>query len=532
MKRRSFIKSVPIALGGLTIQAYANNSLLSSLTNSLTDTDRILIIIQLGGGNDGLNTLIPLDQYSALSLPSVRQNILIPENKVLKLAGTNGATGLHPSMNRIFDLYNDGKLAIIQGVGSPKFSYSHFRATDIWMTGSDPDEIINSGWAGRYLANEFPNYPVGFPNASNPDPLAIRMGGNIVLGLQNQGVPMGIAVSTANDPLNLNGTLFTDPPTNDYMGKEVAYVRELQRQTDKFGDAVKGAADKGANLSSLYPKLPADPGYLMGQQLATVAKLISGGIKTRIFWLTTSGFDTHSAQVVTNDHTIGTHANLLKGVSDAIGAFMDDAKLLGFEDRVAGMTFSEFGRRIISNASGGTDHGAAQPVFIFGSKVVPGIVGNNPTIDPNSNTNSNLPMQYDLRSVYASILADWFCVEQPALDQILFKNFQKLPILDPANCISTYVHEENKKAGESIIMAYPNPCVNSTKIKFETKGGFTLVQLINNEGTVIQDIVSKVMQAGIFEVDCDMQILPAGLYYVRIQNGPLQQVKSVLKLRE
>ena len=137
MKRRSFIQTVPVAVGGMTVTAYGNNPLLSALTSSLTDTDRVLIIVQLNGGNDGLNMVIPLDQYSSLSKASIRQNVLLPEDKVLKLAGTNNATGLHPSMNRLYDLYENGKLSVIQGVGYPKFSYSHFRATDIWMTGAE-----------------------------------------------------------------------------------------------------------------------------------------------------------------------------------------------------------------------------------------------------------------------------------------------------------------------------------------------------------------------------------------------------------
>lgn len=529
MKRRSFLQSVPVAVGGLTVTAYGSSPLLSALSNSLTETDRVLVIVQLGGGNDGLNTVIPLDQYNALSLATVRQNILLPEDKVLKLAGTNDATGLHPAMTRMYDLYDNGKLSIIQGVGYPKFNYSHFRATDIWMSGSDSTEYVYSGWAGRYLGYEFPNYPVGFPNSDMPDPIAIRVGGSVVLGLQNQGQPMAISINNTNDPLNLTGSLFQDPVGNNYMGKELAYVREVQRQTDKFGDSVKAAADKGTNLSSLYPK-STDLGYQLGNQLAIIAKLLHGGIKTRIFWVSTGGYDTHSAQVTASDHTAGAHANLLKGLSDAIGAFMDDIKLLGLEDRVTGMTFSEFGRRIIGNASGGTDHGAAQPMFVFGSKVKPGILGNNPTIDPASNAASNIPMQYDFRSVYASILGDWFCVEESALDQILLRNFQKLPIMDPGNCIPTSVHEHNQSLGQNLVYAYPNPFVQTTKIKFETLGGHTMIQIINNEGSVIKTVLDTELQAGKYDVDCDMEDAAAGLYHVRLQNKSLQQVKTIMKV--
>ncbi len=523
------MQSVPVAVGGITVTAHANSPLLNALSTSLYDTDRVLVIIQLSGGNDGLGTVIPLDQYAALALPSIRERLLIPENKVLKLGGTNDATGLHPSMNRMFDLYNEGKLTVIQSAGYPKFNYSHFRATDIWMSGSDATEYINSGWAGRYLAYEYPNYPVGFPNTGMPDPLGIRVGGNIVLGLQNQGVPMAISITNTSDPLNLTGSLFSDPAPGNYLGKELAYIREVQRQTDKFGDSVKNSADKGNNLSTLYPKSN-EQGYTLGQQLGIVAKLISGGIKTRIFWLSTGGFDTHSGQVNTNDHTTGTHANLLKGLSDAIGAFMDDIKLLGLEDRVLGMTFSEFGRRIISNASGGTDHGAAQPMFVFGKKVVPGVIGKNPVIDPKSTANSNLPMQYDYRSVYASILGDWFCVPDADLQNILVQNFQKLPILDPGNCIPTSVHENNQKLGENLVYAYPNPFVEWTRIKLESYGGHTLVQVINNEGSVIKTLLDGDLQAGKYDIECDLQDAPAGIYYVRMQNGPLQQVKSMIKV--
>lgn len=530
MKRRSFLQSVPVTIGGMTVTAYASNPLLTALENSLYDTDRVLVIIQLSGGNDGLGTVIPLDQYAALSLPTIRQRLLIPENKVLKLGGTNDATGLQPGMTRMYDLYNEGKMAVIQGVGYPKFSYSHFRATDIMMTGADSTAYLNSGWAGRYLSYEWPNYPVGFPNTDMPDPLGIRIGGNVVVGLQNQGVPMAISISNTSDPLNLTGSLFVDPAPSNYLGKELAYVREVQRQTDKYGDSVKNAADKGTNKSALYPKNN-ELGYTLGQQLGIVAKLISGGIKTRIFWLSTGGYDTHSNQANSSDTSTGTHNNLLKGLSDAIGAFMDDVKLLGFENRVLGMTFSEFGRRVIANASGGTDHGAAQPMFVFGAKVKGGVVGTNPVIDPKSNGNSNLPMQYDFRSVYASILGDWFCVPDPDLETILLKNFQKLPILDPGNCIPTSVHEYNNQLGKNLLYAYPNPFVHSTKIKFETFGGHTLIQIINNEGSVIQTLQDGDLTAGSYEVSCNLEEAPAGIYYVRLQNGPLQQVKNMMKVR-
>ncbi len=532
MKRRSFVQSVPLAIGGVSLNAYSASPFFGGLDSLMYDTDRVLVIVQLTGGNDGLNTVIPLDQYATLSLDTIRKNVLLPESSVLKLSGTFGKTGLHPAMNRFSELWDDGQLSIVQGVGYPQFSFSHFRSTDIWITGSDTKEYLNSGWTGRYLNYEYPNFPVGFPNSIMPDPPSIRIGGSVGLGLQNQGVNMGIAINNTKDLLNLTGNIFKDPAPVNCTGKELLYVREVQRQTDKFGDAVELAANKGKNLTSLYPKSsPAEPGAALGSALSIVAKLISGGLKTRVYWVSTGGFDTHSAQVNSTDHTQGNHANLLKGVSDAIYAFTDDLKLLGLSDRVLGMTFSEFGRRIVSNASGGTDHGAAQPMFLFGSKVSSSVIGQNPVIDAASTSKSNLPMQYDFRSVYASILQDWFCVPQPDLDAIMLNNYQQIPILQKSNCIPTSVHDSNNRAGQNLVSAYPNPFVSNTTIKFESLGGHTMIQIISDSGHVIRTLINEHMSAGLYQVNCDLEGMPEGIYYVRLQNESIQQVKSLMKVR-
>lgn len=528
MKRRQFIQSVPVAIGGMSVTSYASTPMLSALTSALYDTDRVLVIVQMSGGNDGLNMVFPLDQYDTLL--SHRSNLLMAQDKILSLSGTNGKTGIHPAMNRFNELWDEKKLSIVQSVGYPSFSFSHFRATDIWMSASDSKEFLNSGWAGRYLNYEYPNYPVGFPNPTLPDPLAIRIGGSVGLGLQNMGVNMGISINNTNDLLNLTGSIYKDQATSDFKGKELLYVREVQRQTDKFGDSVSAGAMKGKNLSTLYPTGSA-PGASLSNALKIVAKLISGGLKTRIYWVSTGGFDTHSNQVSTTDKTTGNHANLLKGVSDSIHAFLDDCKLLGVEDRVAGMTFSEFGRRIKTNASIGTDHGGGQPMFLFGKKIVPGLVGKNPTIDPAATVNSNIPMQYDFRSVYASILQDWFCVPKDDLENVLLKNFQALPLFDPSGCISTDVHDQNNKAGENLIYAYPNPFTTTTKIKIETKGDHTSVQIFNNEGILVKTLYDGILEAGKYDLPCDLEDAPAGTYYARIQNGKLQQVKPIMKMR-
>jgi len=350
------------------------------------------------------------------------------------------------------------------------------------------------------------------------------------LALQNLGVNMAVAINNTDDPLNLTGSVYIDPVTGACSGSKLDFVRTVQRQTDLYGDVINAAAQPGCNLSTLYPS-GNQPGAELAQALKIVAQLICGGLKTRIYWVSETGFDTHAQQTDSVDHSIGAHANLLRGVSDSIRAFQDDVQLLGISERVMGMTFSEFGRRIYSNGSGGTDHGSALPMFLFGDKVVPGMLGTNPVIDPNSTPGTNLAMQYDFRSVYASVLKDWFCLEQTEVDQVLLNTFQPLSLIDPQGCIDASVHEANQGAGEVILDVYPNPFVERTTVRYEATGGRVLLQVYSEQGQLVRTLVDQVMGSGTFTTDCDLGDLPAALYYCRFQNMGRQQVKSMLKVR-
>ena len=526
MKRRDFLRSTSLAtLGGFTVRSFSN-PLVEALRSSTAD-DRVLVVVQLFGGNDGLNTVIPLDQYSLLS--QFRNNVLIPDTQVLPLSGLP-ATGLHPAMTGIKDLWDDGKLSIVQGVGYPNPNFSHFRSTDIWETGADSNMVLDSGWLGRYLNMEYPNYPVGYPNTDVPDPLAIRIGGPVNLGLQHMGVNMGVAINNTDDPLNLVGSIYQDPVTADCKGEKLDFVRTVQRQTDEYGDVIEAAANAGCSMSSMYPT-GNQPGAQLGQALKIVAQLICGGLKTRIYWVSDTGFDTHAQQVVDNDHTQGMHADLLQGVSDAIRAFQDDLEQIGIEDQVLGMTFSEFGRRIYSNSSGGTDHGSSLPMFLFGTQVIPGMLGTNPQIDPNSTQSTNLPMQYDFRSVYASVLKDWFCLDTVDVDTVLLNTFQPLTLVDPAGCLSSSVHELNQAAGTSLLDVYPNPFVERTTVRFTSGGGRVLIQLFDEQGQLMRTLHHRETPAGTHTLDVDLGPLPVGVYYCRLQEGARQQLKHLLKVR-
>ncbi|MBC7949672.1 MAG: DUF1501 domain-containing protein [Chitinophagaceae bacterium] len=529
MKRREFLKNtvpaaaiLPAVVDGYSVKAFDNNSpLLQALMNPTIDTDHVLVIVQLNGGNDGLNMVIPISTYSAYY--NARSNVAIPQNRILPLTGYT-QTGLHPAMTGLQALYNQNKLNIVQAVGYPSPNFSHFRATDIWMSGSSSDQVVNSGWAGRYLNTEYPNYPTGYPNTTMPDPLAIQIGSITSLAMQGPSMNMGMSITNPTSFYNLINNVL-DPAPNNPMGYELTYVRTIASQTNQYAVRITGAANL-VTQQSAYPT-----NNSLGDQLKIVARLVKGGLKTRIYMVSYGGFDTHSLQTDATDTTIGAHANLLKNVSDAIKAFVDDCQFLGIQDRVVGMTFSEFGRRIKSNSSVGTDHGAAAPMFLFGKQVIGGFTGTNPTIPASATVNDNIPMQYDFRSIYASLLEKWFCVPSSTIQTILFQNFQSLNVVNDASCRTTGVNDPNQSAGEQLITNYPNPFTESTSIKFKTRGGHTLVQVIDMLGRVIGTLTDKEYTPGTYSVTFDSGPLPTGVYYARLQNGPIQQVRAMLKVK-
>lgn len=526
MNRRNFLRSVgTVTIGGMAVRGLGS-PLLGALNRSSAE-DRALVIIQLFGGNDGLNTVIPISSYSQLS--SLRSQVLIPQNQVLALNGLSG-TGFHPAMAGMQQLYNEGKLAIVQGVSYPEPNYSHFRAMDIYETGANSDQVLQSGWLGRYLSYEYPNYPVGYPNTDVPHPLAIRVSGGAGVGLQNMGVNMGVSINNTNDPLNLTGNIYTDAATADCKGDKLRAIRTIQRQTDLYGNVIEAAASASCSHSNLYPTFSTEANRL-AQALKIVSQLICGGLKTKIYWVSIGGFDTHAAQVDPGNHATGTHANLLRAVSENIRAFQHDLQLMGIQDRVMGMTFSEFGRRITSNASYGTDHGSAQPMFLFGTQVLPGMLGTNPTIPSNTTAATNLAMQYDFRSVYASVLRDWFCLSQGDIDSVLLETYQPLNLINSSGCISTDIREANQHAGVELLNAYPNPFVERTTLEYTTLGGPTLLQVFNEQGQLVQTVFNKVMAAGTYKADLDLGEMNTGVYYARLQNGTNQQVRNLLKVR-
>ena len=439
MKRRSFLKSssllaAPLLINGIPVfgATTTNNSALDKLASVSYGCGKILVIVQMNGGNDALNMVLPLDKYANLS--NARGNILMNQSQVATL-NNNTTTGLHPAMAEMKNMYNDGKLMIVQGVSYPNPNFSHFRATDIWFSASGSNQTLDTGWLGRELDTQFPGFPTNYPNPEMPDPLAIQIGSTLPFSLQGPGINMGYNVTNPAALLNvING--ITDPaPNNDY-GRELSFLRLMKDQSNAYRTVIQNAYNVAQPQAATYPT-----GNALADQLKVIAKLINGGLQTPIYIVNIGGFDTHENQVATADKATGYHANLLGNLSKAIGAFQADLVLMGKENNVTGMTYSEFGRRIISNASVGTDHGSAAPVMFFGAALntnparvagtanpVPGMIGTSPNIPLNATVNDQVPMQHDFRQLYASVMQDWMCLTPAQTDAVLGSTFTRLPI--------------------------------------------------------------------------------------------------------
>ena len=516
MKRRNFVKTVglasvatPLLLKGLKFQTIAKDFF--SVPKSMED--RVLIIIRLNGGNDGLNSVIPRDQYDNLALQ--RANIILPETSILPLTTE---VGLHPAMSGMKSLFDSNKMAIVQNVGYPEQNRSHFRSMDIWTTGM-LDQNVTTGWLGRQFDSQYPNFPEDYPNAQYPDPFAISMGYEVSATCQGLAANFSHAL---DDPF---ATVALDPSTvpNDgtYYGSHMEFLVNLINQSNAYGSSINDAANSGSTLSTLY-----DNTNPLAVQLRFIAQMISGGLQTKVYILNIDGFDTHDSQVDQSNTQLGGHTNLLKRLSDAVTAFQDDLQLLGLEHRVAGMTFSEFGRQIASNASFGTDHGDAAPLFLFGTCLNAQIVGPNPQIDSQVIDQQGVPMQIDFRDVYASLLRDWFGVDEPAV-QSLFEH--TVTFYNLMNSCNVGLAENDKEKPQALI--YPNPCYTGTTIRFDSQNEFVRIEIHNLEGKLIAVPVEKQLDQRQHDIYIETADLAVGEYLVNImkESGAIQNRLVKLK---
>jgi uncharacterized protein (DUF1501 family) len=513
MNRRNFLAglgasavSLPLILEGFTTHAFADAPLVKSVASFAAAKDRILVLVQLGGGNDGVNTLVPLDQLS--DYYKLRKSIALPERSLTRLTD---AIGLHPSFAPVRALYDEGKFLVVNGVSYPSVNQSHFRSTDIWFTASDHNEYLSSGWLGRFVNHEHPAYPSGYPNPSTPDPLALEIGGSMSLTLQGHSHAMGVTIRdlSAFEQL-VDGKSATGGAVVQRSGKagaRVDFIREIQAQAQKYSGRIKEVAERARNKAE-YPDKGKNP---LADQLQIVARLIAGGLQTRIYVVNLGGFDTHWDQTDPSDVTKGVHADLLRYLAEGMATFQRDLKLLGLEDRVLGMTISEFGRRPLAFGNG-TDHGAAGPMFLFGAPVRAGVLGVNSSLT-DLLPDGNLKMQYDFRQIYASVLAQWFLADERHLSVVLPRKFDQIPLVQQT---ATSVSDRERLAASQEISVFPNPCSDYANARYVLPSSDVVrLSLHDALGGEVLVLLEGAQQAGAHRLPLDASRLPAGTYLLR-----------------
>ena len=411
--RRGFLK-VSGTLG-LSSPLLLNNSYAWASAAPFVDcdpvSDRVIVVVRMAGANDGLNTVIPLNEYTQYSF--LRPDIKLNNTGADSIIALNSDIGLHPSMFAFSDLMNAGKLALINGVGYPKPNYSHFDSENMMFAGRDGNNPSNldDGIMGRYLEKVFPGM-AGSPNRLMEDPLALHFGNSNPCLIFNHTHNRNIEYNATSMQGTLFGMLAPEiylPDDSDY-GRIQEFLRGVEKSMDTYYSRIMTVFNAGNNSSVSYPNTN------LGKQLKTVSRLIKGGSKTKIFMVTIGGFDTHDTQAVIGSTHTGAHSNLLLDVSNSIAAFQADIEALGFDDKVLTVTFSEFGRQVKQNGSTGTDHGNIAPFFVIGKGLQGGILGTHPSLNvpaaanQNSSTAYYYPAserKYDYRQIYGTLLQDW-----------------------------------------------------------------------------------------------------------------------------
>ncbi len=513
MKRKDFLRQLGLLTGGVAlgvqgmpIRAYAHSPFMFDMAGT---NGNILVLVQLQGGNDGLNMVVP---YENDIYYQKRPTIAIPKEKVLKLTSQ---LGLNPAMSAFKELYDNAQLSVVESVGYQSPNRSHFRSTDIWLSGSDANTYEYDGWIGRYLTHKFPAYPVTLPE----HPLAIQLGSVESMLLQSQVGSMGTVFDNPDAFYQLvqGSSADTAFVPNTVAGNELKFLQQIAAQSIQYSDVIKKKADIGKNAVT-YPNTN------LGKQLAIVADLIAGGLTTPVYLTTIGGFDTHANQVVTSDVTTGQHANLLKTMADAVTAFTKDLRKQNLANRVTVMTFSEFGRRVNENGTTGTDHGTAAPLFVVGNPVRGGVVGTAPDLK-DLDSNGDIKFKNDFRQVYASVLRDHLGVDAAMTQTILNQSFETLPIFRQAPVLA--VAEGTIALGQNT----PNPFTDNTEIQFSLKqAGNARLTLYDMQGREMTVLRNGQFDAGNYIVSVSGSDLATGHYLYSLQTDDGRQVKRMVKV--
>ena len=515
--RRDFLSGLGLSvagamtLGATPVRAFTGSSLMQEL--SKLETDRVLVLIQLSGGNDGLNTIIP---YENDIYYQQRPSLAIAKQEA-QARSLGQDLGMHASLDPLVSYFGDGNMAVLQNVGYPTPNLSHFRSTDIWLSASDSESVIQSGWVGRHLNTQYPDF-----QDERPDfPLAVQIGGVSSLMTQGPETNMGMSLISTDffERLAEDGSLYnlSGLPATAF-GNEMAFVRTVANDSFIYAASVQEASQQGAN-SVTYPG-----GNPLSESLSISARLIKGQLGAKIYHVSLGGFDTHANQR-------NTHALLLRYLAEAIDAFVQDLTDAGLQDNVLVMTFSEFGRRVGQNGSQGTDHGTAAPLFLVGPGVKGGLFGDAPDLSDLDNAD-NLKYQVDFRSVYGSVLQDWFGIERTVVEDVMLGfNYTALDFVDqPAQPVTTQA--PNIPGTFALQQNYPNPFSESTTITFTTeRPGRVLLQVFDVTGREVKTLINNTSPAGTHRVVFHSSDLPSGTYVYRLITPEGLSSKKMMKVR-
>lgn len=434
--RRDFLRTS--VLGGAlayTVPLFLERTFLCLDTMAAASTGQIttgkdgtiLVVLQLAGGNDGINTLIP---YGDDAYYKARPKIALPKADILRISDY---AGLHPKLTGFHNLFSQGHLGMVQGVGYPNPNRSHFRSTEIWQTASDSNRNAAEGWLGRYFDN--------CCQGADPSSVGVAIGGQTPQAFASK-APKGVAFSnpeqfrymseSASDPNSADMFMRqmnqpTDANNSSLSENSGGSIGMLSGPSDNAGSTVEflqrtalGAEMSSDKILAITRKTRSTvdyPASQLGNSLNLVARLIAGSLPTRVYYVSQGGFDTHANQ-------LPSHERLMNDLSMAISSFVQDLKAQGNFNRVLMISFSEFGRRVSENASGGTDHGAAAPLFVLGGGVKPGLYGSYPSLTDLHD--GDLKFSTDFRSVYATALEKWLGAPS---EMVLGKKYPLLPFI-------------------------------------------------------------------------------------------------------
>jgi len=550
MRRRDFIKlsATASALGLLPSEVGAAMKLANTSLNCDV-SNRKLVLIELKGGNDGLNTIIPFDNYGYYK-ETLRPNIHIPITNYSTLAvdsslmGTNQDLVFNPALltgsNGGFKgLYQDGMLRILQSVGYPAANKSHFASIDLWATGNDGNGWENgkdSGWLGRFMETAYAdlipsNYPMGIQLGSSSTWLGFHAEHEHGMALNIEGQNSENFYTMLS---GLAGQAPTNIPENTHYGEELKYIVDTDAYANTYANSIQTAYTNGANLNnaSNYPETD------LANQLKTVARLMRGGIETKIYMVTIRGFDTHNQQNQADNDIQGKHTELLEELTSAVSAFMEDVNSDSLGDDVVGLTFSEFGRKAKQNGNLGTDHGEIAPMFVFGKPVQAGVSGVN--VDLNEATADNnwqlKTVQHDYRQVFATLMQDFLGTDDTVVDNAFFDHNNAQSFTE--NKVSDIIKTSHSVASSCFISPivdnatqtnwaiYPNPVFDTLFVNTFSENELIDYQLFETTGKLIQN-GSINLDSGYGELD--LSILATGMYILQLNDGVTSETKKIIK---